>query len=227
MNKQTLSALVFSSFLLMVNPAHAVFIGASGGDLHDLDVATNTSTNLGNSGVGSMFDIALSPTSNILYGVTGAGDFYSISQTNGAASFIGATMATDTINGLTFDSSGTLFGSGGTNLFTVNLGSGLATTVGGTGFTPFRLVTHALAMALAEPPAATVLSATVPFLVGFPAGFSSSHPQPIPVDVPTMQYLFPGPVTAAPHAAMMAEMALAVPVPSAAVSVKMPPVVVA
>ena len=110
MNRRLLSALVVFAFLAVVSPAHAVFIGDSSGDLWDLDVATNISTNLGNSGVGAMFDIALDPITDTLYGVTGGGGLYSIDTTDGAATFIGGTGAF--INGLTFDSSGTLFGSG-------------------------------------------------------------------------------------------------------------------
>jgi hypothetical protein len=130
--KQLLSSLMFSAFLAAANPVHAVYIGDSSGGLYDLDVTTNSSTYLGNSGVGAMFDIALNPLTNMMYGVTGIGNLYSINTTNGAASFIGGTGAF--INGLTFDSSGTLFGSGGTSLFTVNLTTGAASTVGSTGF---------------------------------------------------------------------------------------------
>lgn len=131
MNQRLLLAMVFSAFLAMVSPVHAVFIGDSGGNLYDLDVATNTSTFLGNGGV-TMFDIALDPTSSILYGVSGGGSLYSINQTNGATSLIGGTGAV--INGLTFDSSGTLFASGGSSLFNVDLGTGAAGLVGITGF---------------------------------------------------------------------------------------------
>lgn len=132
MMKHLLLFFVFSAFLVVVSPVHAVFIGDSSGGLYDLNVATNTSTYLGNSGVGAMLDIAQDPTTSSLYGVTGGGSLYSLSTTNGSASFIGGSGAF--INGLTFDSSGTLFGSGGGALFTVNLGTGAASTVGFTGF---------------------------------------------------------------------------------------------
>jgi len=132
MNKRILLALIYSMFMVVANPAHAVFIGDATGNLYNLDVTSNTSTLIGNSGIGAMFDIALDPTSNILYGVTGFGDFASISQTTGAATTLGSTGAF--INGLTFDSSGTLFGTGGTGLYTINLGTGAASIVGSTGF---------------------------------------------------------------------------------------------
>ncbi len=72
-NQRSLLVLVFCAFLGMANPAHAVFIGDGSGNLFNLNVATNTSTLIGNSGIGAMFDIALDPTTNILYGVTGGG----------------------------------------------------------------------------------------------------------------------------------------------------------
>ena len=123
---------VFALFAMLANPAYAVFIGDSSGDLYELDVGANTSTLLGNSGVGAMFDIALDPISGSLYGVTGAGKLYSLDKSNGVATLIGPTGVF--INGLTFDSSGTLFASGGSSLYTVDLLSGVASLVGNTGF---------------------------------------------------------------------------------------------
>jgi hypothetical protein len=60
------------------------------------------------------------------------GALYSVSTNNATAALIGNTGAF--INGLTFNSSGTLLGSGGTRLFSVNLVTGAAATVGSTGF---------------------------------------------------------------------------------------------
>jgi len=105
-----------------------VLVGASNGDLLDLDVSTNTSTLIGNSG--QMLDIALDPTSGLLYGV-GSGLLRSISTIDATPTTIGALGVG--LNGLTFDSSGTLFGSGGTGLYTIDLGSGLASLVGSNG----------------------------------------------------------------------------------------------
>ena len=121
-----------AAFLAVGSPAHATYIGDNSGNLFDLDVATNTSTFIGNGGV-VMFDIALDPISGTLYGISGAGGLYSINTTNGSVTFIG--NSGQFINGLTFDSSGTLFGSGGISLFTLNTGTGAATTVGSTGYT--------------------------------------------------------------------------------------------
>lgn len=128
--RSSLAILALTS-LGMATSANAVLIGASNGNLYDLDVTTNTSTLIGNTGV-VMFDIALDPISGVLYGVSGGGTLYSINTTTAAASAIGPSGAF--INGLTFDSSGTLFGSGGTGLYSLNLGTGAASLVGNTGF---------------------------------------------------------------------------------------------
>ncbi len=132
MNIKFILPLFFSALLMIANPAHAVLIGAGNGDLYDLDVTTNASTLLGNSG-STMYDIALDPTSSVLYGVAGGISLVSIDKTNGATSSIGALGAF--INGLTFDSAGTLYGTGGTGLYTIDLVSGSATLIGNTGFT--------------------------------------------------------------------------------------------
>lgn len=132
MNQRLLSIFALCMFFSIANPTYAVFIGDNTGDLYELDVATNTSTLIGNSGIGAMFDIAQDPTTNILYGITSGGLLASIDTSTGAATGIGGAGAF--INGLTFDSSGTLFGSGGTNLYTLDLLSGLASAVGNTGF---------------------------------------------------------------------------------------------
>lgn len=133
MKIKSFSALLFVALLFTLNPARAVFIGDAFGNLWTHDVSTNTSTNLGNSGIGAFFDIAQDPTSGNLYGVTGTGRFASINTTNGSATVLGNTGAF--VNGLTFDSAGTLFASGNNALFTLNLGTGGASFVGGTGFT--------------------------------------------------------------------------------------------
>lgn len=130
--RNILSSLGLVAFLALGSPAHATFIGDNAGNLWDLDVATNTSTLIGNGGV-VMFDIALDPISGTLYGVSGTGGLYSIDTTDGSTSLIGATTAF--INGLTFDSSGTLYGSGGAGLFTLSTVTGSASLVGNTGFT--------------------------------------------------------------------------------------------
>ncbi len=131
MTNKLLIIMLVSMFVGLTNSAHAVLIGADNGDLYDHDVGSNTSTLIGNSGM-AMFDIALDPLTNILYGISGSRDLYTIDQNNASLTFVG--NAGSFINGLTFDSAGTLFGTGGTGLYSLDLVSGAATTIGSTGF---------------------------------------------------------------------------------------------
>ncbi|BBM67408.1 hypothetical protein VA249_40540 [Vibrio alfacsensis] len=114
---------IFTSF-----SANATFIGDSSGGLWDYDAGTNSSTFIGDSG--TMFDIALDPISSALYGVSGNGNLYEINQTDASTTLVGDTNSF--INGLTFGSDGTLYGSGGGNLFSINT-SNAATSVIGSG----------------------------------------------------------------------------------------------
>ncbi len=109
-----------------VTSAHATLIGDSTGDLWDYDVSTDSATLIGNSGV--MFDIALDPISDILYGVTGGSRLYFIDQSTASTSLIGNTAAF--INGLTFSKDGTLYGTGSNRLYTIDLATGSANLIG-------------------------------------------------------------------------------------------------
>jgi hypothetical protein len=106
--------------------AHASLINDAFGGLWKYNVNTNLSTLIGQTG--TMHDIALDPTTNILYGVLGGTALYAIDPNTAATSFIGHTNAI--INGLTFDSNGTLYGSGGNNLFSLSLSTGFAALIG-------------------------------------------------------------------------------------------------
>jgi hypothetical protein len=80
--------------------------------------------------------------SNVLYGLSQPplGDptpsLYTISQTTGAETLIGATgLAGDNLAGLTFDPiSQVLYAAIGTNLYTINVLTGAPTLIGNTGF---------------------------------------------------------------------------------------------
>lgn len=133
MKKIILSILLFLVFIGLSSPAYALYISDVNGGLWDLNTSTNTSSFVGNSLIGPMFDIALDPINGNLYGIVNGYTLASISTTTGVGTAIGSTGYV--INGLTFDSSGTLYGSGGVSLFTVDLGTGAATPVGNTSFT--------------------------------------------------------------------------------------------
>jgi len=134
MNKRSLSFLVFLAATALANPVHALYIGDGSGNLWNLDTDTNTSTKVGNSAMGAMYDIALDPISGNLYGVTKLGKQLAlIDQTTGAATKVGGWTGAF-INGLTFNSAGTLYGTGNNWLYTIDLVTGAATAVGATGF---------------------------------------------------------------------------------------------
>ncbi|OEY67317.1 hypothetical protein [Marinobacter sp. X15-166B] len=116
--------------IVAATSANATLIGASNGGLWDYDVSTDTSTFIGNTGV--MFDIALNPITDRLYGVSSGGTLFEIDKSDASTTPIGSTGAT--INGLTFSSDGTLYGSGGNSLYTLNLGDGSATSIGSGGY---------------------------------------------------------------------------------------------
>lgn len=128
MNKfvNVLAAGLFS----LVTSANATLIGTSSGELWDHDVSSNTPNFIGFTGV--MFDIALDPVTNFLYGIKGNGYLYLIDQTNGNTTQIGDTDKF--INGLTFDQNGVLFASGDNNLYTINVSSAVATLMGSDGY---------------------------------------------------------------------------------------------
>jgi PEP-CTERM motif len=123
-----LKKLAVASALLSTASAHATFISASNGNIYNLDVSTNTSTLIGNTGA-VMFDIASNSTT--LYGVADGSRLYSINTTTASATLIGNIGAF--VNGLAFNSNGTLYGSGGDKLYTIDLNSGAANLIGNTG----------------------------------------------------------------------------------------------
>jgi len=117
--------------------AQAVLVSDSHCNLYSYDIATGTSRLIGNSGLGdyygfAWYDIAMNPVDGKLYGITGYGDFYSIDPATGKPTHIGKAEAF--INGLTFDSEGTLYGSGFNYLYTIDLATAYLTQIGETGF---------------------------------------------------------------------------------------------
>jgi hypothetical protein len=86
--------------------------------------------------MGALFDIATNPLTNELYGVANGNTLALIDTTTGAATAIGPVSSTNLrITGLTFDSDGTLYGSGQSSLFTFDLHTGAASLVGNMGYT--------------------------------------------------------------------------------------------
>ena len=129
MNKQLRVVLVFCALVVLTSQARAVYIGADNGSLYDYDVSTNTKVLIGNTV--AMYDIALDPISGTLYGVDTNANLVSIDTTNASTTFIGRTVG---VNGLTFDSSGALYGTGNPGLFSIDTSTGSYSLLGNTGF---------------------------------------------------------------------------------------------
>ena len=132
MKKLFTLVILLIAFFLSAGPVLASYISDSKGNLYAYDITTNGVTLIGNSGKGAWYDIALNPLTGKLYGITGLGVLYSISTTDGSAKYIGKTGKI--INGLAFDSSGNLYGSGYEFLYTIDLLTGCATKVAKTGY---------------------------------------------------------------------------------------------
>ncbi len=132
MKKLFTLVILLIAFFLSASPVLASYISDSNGNLYAYDITTNDVTLIGNSGEGAWYDIALNPLTGMLYGITGYGLLYSISTNDGSATYIGKTGKF--INGLAFDSSGNLYGSGNIYLYTIDLSNGSATEVAKTGY---------------------------------------------------------------------------------------------
>jgi len=117
--------------------AHAgptIWVDDASNEIITVDAATGAVTQIGNAGGPAIFyDIAFNP-SGALYGVAADGNLYAISTTNAAATRIGP-LGTSALNGLVFSTQGTLYGSGGTSLYTIDTSTGAASLVGSTGST--------------------------------------------------------------------------------------------
>ncbi len=79
----------------------------------------------------SSFDIALDSSGDI-YSISNKGELYKVNAADASTTLIGSSGTF--INGLAFDNFGNLYGSGGSQLYTLDLLTGAATLVGSTGF---------------------------------------------------------------------------------------------
>lgn len=110
--------------------AASVLVGSSNGTIAELETTTGTLSNSFDPGNYSWFDIAVDNSGNA-YGINGGTQLYSIDLVGQNVSFLGNLGAT--VNGLAFGAGGTLYGTGGGSLFTLNTGNGAATSVGAVG----------------------------------------------------------------------------------------------
>ena len=101
--------------------AASVYLGLSNGEFGTVETTTGQFTSISRTPV--FFDIAVDRS--IGFGVTGRRQLLTLDPTSGSTSVVGSTRAF--INGLAFDGSGNLFGSGGRGFYSINQDTGAAT----------------------------------------------------------------------------------------------------
>ena len=107
--------------------APILWISDGGGQLGTVDVATGTSSLVGNMGQ-AMFDIAFDSLGN-LWGISGGGaQLYSINSSTAVATLVGSTGTAFT-NSLVFGPGGVLYAAG-SSLYSLNTSTGAGTLIG-------------------------------------------------------------------------------------------------
>jgi len=106
--------------------------GFSSGNFYKINTATGAATLLGSTSYASRGDLAF--YNGVLYesvAVGGASDLISVNPANGASTLIGQIVADAGLFGLVAGSDGLLYGVDGTNVYSINSGTGLGTLVNG------------------------------------------------------------------------------------------------
>ena len=128
---------------LGASPASAapILYGAAGGGGADSLLTLDPTTGAVTSSIGSIgFSItglAMDPLSDVLYGVTSRGDaaipllLVSIDTATGAGTLVGSLGPVARVSDIAFTSDGTLYGLSSSGLGTINLSTGLFTSLGG------------------------------------------------------------------------------------------------
>jgi hypothetical protein len=123
----TATCLTFAGAIVESLPARAAIISTSSGQVQNVDVATGATSAYSNSNV-VFGDIALSDTNN-LFGVSfPTSELYSIAPGPGGATLIGSLGAF--VNGLGFDDTNTLYGTGSAGFYRINTTTGSASQIG-------------------------------------------------------------------------------------------------
>ncbi len=111
------TAVLGGTFLCGSAQAAISFVGSSDGDFGSVDTETGVFSRVGNTGL-SFFDIAILDDSTG-YGVADGGEFFSINLADASTTLLG--HLNGFVNGLGFDDSGNLFGTGGDRLFEIDI----------------------------------------------------------------------------------------------------------
>lgn len=129
--KSALAAAALMASALVAHAAPILWLSTTANELATVDVATGTTTVVGNTGV-FLTDIAFDPLGN-LYGISFT-SLYSVDKMNGSTTLIGSLGGVSgTANALVFGADGTLY-MAGDSLYTVNTSTGASTAVGSIGF---------------------------------------------------------------------------------------------
>jgi len=113
--------------------ASIIYIGDSLGNIGKLDTTTGNITNTFNpSGAGALTDVAFDDSGN-LYGISFR-NLYSIDIDTQTATQIGGSFSTDLNSFVIENNIGYAMGPTNVNLFTINLGTGVNTAIGNTGW---------------------------------------------------------------------------------------------
>jgi hypothetical protein len=125
-------ALLLSVAVSAATAGPIMFVHDSAGNLGKVDVATGSTTVVGNMGY-QMTDIAFDPSGN-LYGIT-FGQLFTINATTAASAFVG-NLGLNGANALVFAGDGTLYAASNntTSLYTVNTGTGAASSLQSIGY---------------------------------------------------------------------------------------------
>lgn len=129
--KRTSVACALLSAPIAAHAAPILWVSTGGNGLATVDVATGTTSFVGNTGV-TLSDIAFSPTGD-LYGISFS-SLYKVNSSTGATTLVGGLGAiAGTANALVFGSDGTLY-MAGSSLYTVNTLTGAASAIGSIGY---------------------------------------------------------------------------------------------
>ncbi len=101
------------------------------GELRSIDYTTGASTLIGSGPVANMDALAFHPTTGVLYGASHGRFLWTIDTSTGVPTQIAQISGASEVMGLTFDSSGALYGmaDGGNEFVSIDIGSGSASVL--------------------------------------------------------------------------------------------------
>lgn len=122
-----------------------LYCASQSGLLYKYNIQTNDSHYIGNTGIGSLYSIAINPINGQLWGVALNNKIYKINKTTGASNQVGVPGFTITPS-ITFNHQGKLYGTSGLgaqvcSLISYDTATGVASLIGSTGFAALNSIT--------------------------------------------------------------------------------------